>query len=161
MGVSTGMQNNGGPWRESEDLARLRGMLQACIQCGTCTGSCPNAFAMDPTPRRMWRMLLMGREDDIFDSKTFYLCSACYSCTLRCPRGLELTAAMSVNPKQMVNCLLLSDCRTSLTTIGFTRSLHHCHARSQRLSGISHIRCRKFTSGGDRSRLAPFIVQPP
>lgn len=76
-------------------LAKVRQMVQACIQCGTCSGSCPNEFAMDMTPRRLWRLVLMGREDRIFQSRTFTLCSACYCCTLRCPRGLPLTEAMS------------------------------------------------------------------
>lgn len=75
-------------------LTQIREMVQACIQCGTCTGSCPNEFAMDVTPRRLWRMVLMGREEEIFHSKTFSLCSSCYYCTLRCPRGLPLTEAM-------------------------------------------------------------------
>ena len=79
----------------STRLESIRQMVQACIQCGTCTASCPNEFAMDLTPRRLWRMVLMGRQDDIFHSKTFSLCSSCYTCTLRCPRGLPLTAAMS------------------------------------------------------------------
>jgi len=78
-----------------DPLASVREMVQSCIQCGTCTGSCPNAFAMDYTPRHMWRMVLMGQKDEIFRSKTFGLCSACYFCTLRCPRGLYLTEAMS------------------------------------------------------------------
>lgn len=77
------------------DLEDLKEMVRACIQCGTCSASCPNAFAMDLTPRRLWRMVLMGRGDAIFSSKTFALCSACYYCTLRCPRGLPLTDAMA------------------------------------------------------------------
>jgi len=77
-----------------DDLAPIREMVQACIQCGTCTGSCPNAFAMDRTPRQMWRLVLMGRKSAIFSSQTFSLCSACYACTLRCPRGLPLTEAI-------------------------------------------------------------------
>ena len=76
-------------------LGRVREMVSACMQCGSCTGSCPNEFAMDYTPRRVWRMVLMGEVDDIFKSKTFTLCSNCYMCTLRCPRGLPLTDAMS------------------------------------------------------------------
>jgi len=76
-------------------LAPVRKMVQACIQCGTCTGSCPNEFAMDLTPRKMWRLVLMGQKEKIFQSKTFILCSACYCCTLRCPRGLPLTEAMA------------------------------------------------------------------
>jgi heterodisulfide reductase subunit C len=75
-------------------LAPIREKIQACIQCGTCTGSCPNEFAMDFTPRHLWRMVLMGEKDAIFQSKTFMLCSTCYYCTLRCPRGLPLTDMM-------------------------------------------------------------------
>jgi len=75
-------------------LEAVRVMVQSCIQCGTCTGSCPNAAAMDLTPRRMWRLVLLGRGDAVFQSQTFSLCSACYLCTLRCPRGLPLTEAM-------------------------------------------------------------------
>ena len=77
------------------DLAAVRDMVQACIQCGTCTASCPNEFAMDATPRRLWRMVLMGRQEAVFASRTFSLCSSCYYCTLRCPRGLPLTEAMA------------------------------------------------------------------
>jgi len=78
----------------SDPLAPIQDMVRTCIQCGTCTGSCPNAFAMDYTPRKMWRMVLMGQQNEIFKSKTFTLCSSCYCCTLRCPRGLPLTEAM-------------------------------------------------------------------
>jgi heterodisulfide reductase subunit C len=78
-----------------EPLTNIRAMVSACIQCGTCTGSCPNAHAMDHTPRQVWRMVLMGEQDRVFESKTFALCSACYTCSLRCPRGLPLTDAMA------------------------------------------------------------------
>ena len=65
--------------------------VSACMQCGTCTASCPNAQAMDVTPRHLWRLVLLGFKEEIFASKTFWLCSSCYYCTLRCPRGLPLT----------------------------------------------------------------------
>jgi heterodisulfide reductase subunit C len=78
----------------AEALAEIRAMVQPCIQCGTCTGSCPNEFAMDLTPRHMWRLVLLGRTEDVLASRTFSLCSACYMCTLRCPRGLPLTEAI-------------------------------------------------------------------
>ncbi len=79
---------------QPDELAPVKEMVRACIQCGTCTGSCPNAFAMDYTPRHLWRMVLMGLKEEIFSSRTFTLCSDCYYCTLRCPRGLPLTEAM-------------------------------------------------------------------
>ena len=81
--------------KQSPDLlGRVQEMVQACMQCGTCSGSCANSFAMDLTPRQLWRLAQLGEKEEIFQSKTFYLCSACYYCTLRCPRGLSLTEAM-------------------------------------------------------------------
>ena len=76
-------------------LEQVQDMVKSCIQCGTCSGSCPNAFAMDLTPRQLWRKVLLGQTDEIFKSRTFSLCSDCYYCTLRCPRGLTLTEAMN------------------------------------------------------------------
>jgi len=77
-----------------DSLAPVRKMVSACIQRGTCTGSCPNAFAMDLTPRQLWYNVIRGEKETIFHSRTFFLCSDCYYCTLRCPRGLTLTQAM-------------------------------------------------------------------
>ncbi len=65
--------------------------MLSCIQCGTCTASCPAAPAMDISPRRMWRMVQLGLEDEILRSKTMWLCSICYQCQVRCPRGIPLT----------------------------------------------------------------------
>lgn len=80
--------------REAPALAEAREMVMGCMQCGTCSASCPNAFAMDYTPRQLWRMLLLGQEREVLGSETIYLCSSCYACTVRCPRGLPLTEAM-------------------------------------------------------------------
>jgi len=92
----TELQEKQNPSRAPENpLAEVQNMVNSCIQCGTCSGSCPNAFAMDLTPRRLWRKVLLGQTDDIFRSRTFSLCSDCYYCTLRCPRGLALTEAMN------------------------------------------------------------------
>ena len=94
MKIATGLERIDAAISDSSDLAPIQKMIRACIQCGTCTGSCPNAFAIDHTPRQLWRLVLMEQKDEIFHSKTFSLCSDCYSCTLRCPRGLPLTEAM-------------------------------------------------------------------
>lgn len=76
-------------------LDGVKEMVKTCIQCGTCSASCPNAGFMDLTPRQMWRMVLTDQVEPLFASRSFTMCSACYWCTLRCPRGLELTRAMA------------------------------------------------------------------
>jgi len=80
---------------EADPLAVVREMMRACIQCGTCSASCSNASAMDLTPRHLWRLVQLGRMEKIFQSHTFTLCSACYYCSLRCPRGLNPADAMA------------------------------------------------------------------
>ena len=69
--------------------------MLSCIQCGTCTASCPAAHAMDLSPRRMWRMVQMGLTDEVLSSKTMWLCSMCYQCQVRCPRGIPITETIT------------------------------------------------------------------
>ena len=66
-------------------------LLHRCIQCGTCTASCPAAYAMDLSPHQMWRMVQLGLADEVLRSKAMWLCSLCYLCQVRCPRGIPLT----------------------------------------------------------------------
>jgi len=71
-------------------------LLRRCIQCGTCTASCPAAHAMDLSPRRMWRMVQLGLEEEVLSSKAMWLCSLCYQCQVRCPRGIPLTDTITL-----------------------------------------------------------------
>ncbi len=79
----------------TDQFTEIAKNLRACMQCGTCTGSCGSSSQMDYTPRQLWRLVQSGFGEDIFNSRTFWLCSNCYTCTLRCPRGLPLTEMMA------------------------------------------------------------------
>ena len=65
-----------------------------CIQCGTCTGSCPMAPAMDYGPRKLFAMAKGGDFHEVFDANTYWICASCYFCTVRCPRGIKITDIM-------------------------------------------------------------------
>ena len=60
--------------------------LMTCIQCGKCTGSCPEAGR---TPFNI-RMLVRKRqfEREIEESLPWY-CTSCGACTVRCPRDVK------------------------------------------------------------------------
>lgn len=75
-------------------------LLRRCIQCGTCSASCPSVHAMDITPRRMWRLAQLGLQDEVLHSNAIWLCSLCYMCHVRCPRGIPLTETI-VKLKEM------------------------------------------------------------
>jgi heterodisulfide reductase subunit D len=80
-------------------LAAVEGLrggerVVACYQCGTCSGSCPTAPAMDLNPRRILHMLRLGLGERVLNSQAIWLCTSCYSCTARCPREIEIGDAM-------------------------------------------------------------------
>lgn len=62
-----------------------------CIQCGTCSGSCPSSYQMEYTPRKMILMSMTGMKKEVLSSKAIWLCASCYSCSVRCPRGIPIT----------------------------------------------------------------------
>jgi heterodisulfide reductase subunit C len=65
--------------------------VKLCLQCGTCTGSCPVSYAMDITPRQIVALFRAGMIEDILKSRAIWLCASCYSCTVRCPAGIKVT----------------------------------------------------------------------
>lgn len=65
--------------------------IKRCIQCGTCTGSCPVSYAMDISPRELIALFRAGEMETIMKSRTIWICASCYSCTTRCPSGIKIT----------------------------------------------------------------------
>jgi Fe-S oxidoreductase len=62
-----------------------------CMQCGTCSGSCPLGVAMQYPPRRMIVQAWADDMAEVFSSPSVWMCVGCYTCTLRCPREIDLT----------------------------------------------------------------------
>ena len=83
------------PGKVTRVFEEIEDMVNICMQCGTCTASCVNNFAMDLTPRHIIRLVQLGFYQDILESDTFWMCSSCYYCTLRCPRGVPVTKVMA------------------------------------------------------------------
>ena len=65
--------------------------LNQCIQCGTCTASCPVSYAMDLTPRQVIGMFRSGAIEELLQSRTIWVCASCYQCTMRCPADIQIT----------------------------------------------------------------------
>ncbi len=65
--------------------------IKRCIQCGTCTGSCPVSYAMDISPRELIALFRAGEMGPIMKSRTIWICASCYACTTRCPSGIRIT----------------------------------------------------------------------
>ena len=68
--------------------------LLSCNQCGKCSAGCPMSFAMDSLPNQVIRLVQLGLEEDIARSKTVWICASCFTCTVRCPQGVDLAKVM-------------------------------------------------------------------
>jgi quinone-modifying oxidoreductase subunit QmoC len=66
----------------------------ACIQCGTCSATCPVSHYMDFSPRKIIAMVRAGFKEEVLRSFTIWLCASCYACTADCPREIKITDVM-------------------------------------------------------------------
>ena len=80
-----------------EQVASMPGghALYSCIQCGTCSGTCPLATYMDYSPRKIIAMTRAGFKEEVLNSFTIWLCASCYACAVECPRQIKITDFMS------------------------------------------------------------------
>jgi len=79
-----------------EEISAIPGgeSIRLCIQCGTCTASCPNADRMEHTPSQLIAMARAGMREEVLSSNAMWYCLSCYLCTVRCPRGIKQTDLM-------------------------------------------------------------------
>lgn len=68
--------------------------IDRCIQCGTCSSSCPMSVYMDYPPRKIIAMVKNGFKEEALQSFTIWLCSSCYTCQVRCPAKIKITDVM-------------------------------------------------------------------
>ncbi|MGQ4834396.1 MAG: 4Fe-4S dicluster domain-containing protein [Candidatus Asgardarchaeia archaeon] len=68
--------------------------FMACYQCGRCSAGCPMVSEMDLLPNEVLRYAQLGLGEAILDSKTIWVCSSCFTCSVRCPKGIDIARVM-------------------------------------------------------------------
>lgn len=68
--------------------------VQACIQCGICSGTCPAVAFMQHSPRAIIAMIRAGQKTAVLASNTYWACASCYACSVKCPQGIDVAAMM-------------------------------------------------------------------
>ena len=68
--------------------------LLACYQCGKCSAGCPAVSEMDILPNQVIRFAQLGLKDELLESKSVWVCASCYTCNVRCPKGIKIAEVM-------------------------------------------------------------------
>ncbi len=78
-------------WEKVYELTA--GAMNPCFQCGTCSATCPllSQLGRPFSARKILRRAQLGRGDGMAD---VWMCSACRSCEIRCPREVRIVEAI-------------------------------------------------------------------
>ncbi len=75
--------------------------IDLCFQCGACSSGCPLTAEMDLLPSTVIRYAQLGLEE-VLESKTIWVCSTCFNCEVRCPRGIDIANVMEALRQMML-----------------------------------------------------------
>jgi heterodisulfide reductase subunit C len=65
-----------------------------CYQCGKCSAGCPLVNYVELLPHQVIRLAQIGKWKDICEANTAWVCAACLTCSVRCPRGIKIAEVM-------------------------------------------------------------------
>ncbi|MEM1658914.1 MAG: CoB--CoM heterodisulfide reductase subunit C [Candidatus Jordarchaeales archaeon] len=65
--------------------------VKSCIQCATCTGSCPSGRETAWRVRKLIRQIQLGLKNAAIRNDVLWDCTTCYTCQERCPRLIPIT----------------------------------------------------------------------
>ncbi len=79
-----------------KEVSKISGCdrIPHCIQCGSCSGSCPSSGFMEHPPRQLFAMIRAGMKEEVLKSTTLWYCVSCYNCYVRCPKEIRITDIM-------------------------------------------------------------------
>lgn len=78
--------------REKHKLATQ--FADLCLTCGTCAGGCPVTGVDDMDVRKAVRMVVLGLEQELVDSRFPWVCTLCGRCEYACPMGVDILAML-------------------------------------------------------------------
>ena len=68
--------------------------IYSCYQCGKCSAGCVFSDKMDRTVNQLIHLIQIGQKEKVLNSNTHWVCSSCLTCSVRCPREIDVAALM-------------------------------------------------------------------
>ncbi len=141
----------------AEAVAKAGGEnISLCIQCGTCSASCPVGTRTALRTRQIIRRVQLGFRDEVLSNKSLWLCTTCSTCTHRCPKD--------VNPMEIllsVRSLLVEEGQVPRTIMDALEGVYKYGnpwgiSRSKRSEWAKDLRV-KYVSEGEKVELLYFV----
>jgi len=118
--------------------------VSACFQCHKCSTGCPVAPEMDYLSSQIMRLIQLGEETKVLESRAIWLCASCEACTTRCPMGIDIAAVMDTLRMMAVERkVAIPDARGER----FNRSFLHSVRRHGRVFELGMLTAYKIRSG--------------
>lgn len=78
-----------------EEIEKISGQnVYNCYQCGKCSAGCAFSFKMDKTVNQIIHYIQLGQKEKVLQANSVWICASCYTCTVRCPREIDVAALM-------------------------------------------------------------------
>jgi heterodisulfide reductase subunit C len=114
-----------------ETLEEISGTsIYACYDCGKCSSGCPFVYKMDHTVNQIINYIKMGQKEKVLSSNAPWICSSCLTCSVRCPREVDIAAVMEAvrefiirnEPERMKQIKLTDEMKEKLPNIALVGS---------------------------------------
>jgi heterodisulfide reductase subunit C len=144
-------------WRGTSLLAEVERRsgtpISACFQCHKCSTGCPVGLEMELLSSQVMRLIHLGAEREVLESRAIWLCASCEACTTRCPMGIDIAGVMDVLRIMAVERKVgLPDSRAEKFNRSFLRSVRR-HGRVYEMGMLAayKVRSRDFFSDMDKA----------
>ena len=75
---------------QSQKRESLQFAQQTCLTCGLCASCCPVSGIDGFDPRKVVRLVSLGREAEVVQSRWPWVCTMCAKCTQVCPMEIDI-----------------------------------------------------------------------
>jgi len=127
--------------------------ISACYQCHKCSTGCPIGPEMDLMSSQIMRLIHLGAEQEVLESRAIWLCASCEACTTRCPMGIDIAGVMDALRIMAVDReVALPDARGQQFNRSFLNSVRR-HGRVYELGMMMayKLRSRELMADADKA----------
>jgi len=151
------------PWNGGDLLEEVRrrsgAPVSACFQCHKCSSGCPIGPEMDYLPSQIMRLVHLGAEKEVLDSRSIWLCASCKACGTRCPMAIDIADVMdALRILAIERRIDLPDARGKLFYRSFLGSVRR-HGRVYEVGMMSAYKLRIRDLLSDMDKLPRMLAQ--